>query len=395
LNITEFKVKEETIISPKKKDNIEDAEIVEDNTDQTVFEGLTLQTLANECLDKLAAKEEIKLVLAHFNESVGKVTDITDKEKKNASALWGKNVMAPFNKKREEEKNKPADTEISPEEKEKIVTAAQEAAEAGKEEVIPSMDEVKQISRSVIKDAITAGKSALNAFNKYISKGTVKKAIKANNIKPDPLFKELKSEVEKEAPQKIKLFETIDVKTVDPTVWDAAIACKTIEDFQALVIDLVIVKNMWPIAGNLVQQYLNTYPGFDKHDEETKTTWFKDLIKTEKEKKVAAEVTAPAEQPAQATDVPTADKSAPVADTTKSKDFSDIKKESDKKRLIALISSFIKDRIASGKTFEETKADLRPLLKDGKVYKNAKDNELDNAINKIAKNNPEIAKLLA
>jgi hypothetical protein len=397
LNITEFKVEVLPII-PKNKvqptnEHIEDAVIV----------GLTMQTLVNECMTMLTSDKEIASTFEHFKKEINSVTDITDKDKKNVSALWGKNVMAPYKKKDKVvetativepdkiETVEQIESIIAPEDKEKIIAAAEEAAAKG-EEVIPSIDQIKTESRSVIKDAIASGKSALNAFNKYISKGVNKKALKNENT--SSIFKEIKAEVEAETPKKIALFKEFDVKTTDPTVWDEALNCKTIEDFRLLIETLVFNKKMWDMAGNLVNQYLNN---FEKDwDETTKTTWLKDVIATRKAKDLAKEEVSTTETTTETVEQPVETKEESVKPTeSKEKDFSYISKESDKKRLTIGVGDFILDSLKNGKSIDEAKEALKPILKLNKKYRNTPDGDYDNAVKNIIKNNPDIQKLLA
>lgn len=396
LNITEFKVEVLPIISKNKvqpaNEHIEDAVIV----------GLTMQTLVNECLTMLTSNKEIASTFEHFKKEINSVTDITDKDKKNVSALWGKNVMVPYKNKSKkvetstvvEPVNTVEQTEsiIAPEDKEKIIAAAEEAAIKG-EEVIPSIDQIKTESRSVIKDAIASGKSALNAFNKYISKGVNKKALKNENT--SSIFKEIKAEVEAETPKKIVLFKEFDVKVTDPTVWEEATKCKSVDDFRLLIEDLVFNKKMWDMANNLVNQYLNT---FEKDwDETTKTTWLKDVIATRKAKDMdKEEEVSTTETTTETIEQPVETKEESVTTTeSKDKNFSYISNESDKKRLVIGVSDFILNSLKNGKSIEEAKEALKPILKANKKYKNTPDADYDNAVKNIIKNNPEIQKLLA
>lgn len=365
-NLTEHTVKEQT-----EEPTI--AEIVEN----TSVEGLTLETLKNECLLMLEASEKVT-VMEHFKKEIQNVTNLTDKEKKAWGKYWKETTVA-FNKALEEKRLEKT-TEPT---KEEIVAKAEEAAIEGKEELTESI--VKETVANIIRTSyIDKTVNAMNKVREYFSIPNVRKFMSTKfgaNFKPHEYFKKIKEEVKIEntsttpVDNNVKIVEPklLDIQTSHPEIWKEATECDTFPKFESLIKSLVFERNNWDIARNLSLQYIGNYEGAKDWTNERKLEWFKEFVKNNTKK---VEETKSEEQSS------TSEQNTSTEEVKY--DSSLITKETNSKRIKA---EAVK-ALAAGLSEEE----VIKLIKQTKPYKGTRPEEMINVMKSIKKFQSETSK---
>lgn len=365
-NLTEHTIKEQT-------EELTVAEIVEN----TSVEGLTLETLKNECLLMLEASGKVT-VMEHFKKEIQNVTNLTDKEKKAWGKYWNETTVT-FNKALEEKRlEKTAEPT-----KEEIVAKAEEAAIEGKEELTEST--IKETVTNIIRTSyVDKTINAMNKVREYFSIPNVRKFMSTKfgaNFKPHEYFKKIKEEVKIEntsttsVDNNVKIVEPklLDIQTSNPEIWKEAIECDTFPKFESLIKSLVFERNNWDIARNLSLQYIGNYEGAKDWTNERKLEWFKEFVKNNTKK---VEETQSEEQ---------SSTSEQTTSTEEVKyDSSLITKETNSKRIKA---EAVK-ALAAGLSEEE----VIKLIKQTKPYKGTRPEEMINVMKSIKKFQSETSK---
>jgi len=274
--------KQRTIITPNFNSNIvKETNTIEEKSEEPLTQGLLLETLKQECLVKLRNGDRISDVHQYFRSEIKNTTDTSDKDKKEYGSIWG-SIIKEF-------KETPLKDVITPENKEEIIAAAEEAASKGVENL--TEDVVKSNVKHIILEGLRGNvKSAMNAVRQYLSVGPVRKLLK--DVKVSDYYKSLKDEVIKENPNVSEskvlrpIAKDIDLAKEHPDVLESVNLCNNIEELRQLVIDIVFNKNTmfkdaYTVGYAVTKAKLTKFEGQENWDQPTIDTWFKDVIRTE------------------------------------------------------------------------------------------------------------------
>lgn len=353
---------------------------------------VTIESIRKNALERLIMGDLKVEIMKELNLKLASCTDYAYTGTRSSVKLW-KEIDAEFRGIATEAEN------------EDIITAAEDAAFDNKEAISSTIKEI------VIKGATDKTVNVMNEVRNVFKKMKGYKVFGTKSLKE--VITEVKSEMiteeKKDEQSAVKMFKHINISVDRQDVEESITLCGSdISKFITLLKEMVFEKKMWIVAANVARQYGNKFKELKNANESALDAWFNNIVKVETEARKAKEVTPIVENtvveepvivaPIEGTVtevIKTIDTDAPTVEPKVIGKYEYLSGCKNRNIINKGISDFLTDDTISADITERRQILETKVLPLTRNYRNSKEVEIHNAVEKVIKTNSKLQPLFA